>query len=43
MALAKEDIEEILHMFAEASEGESEIEEETIASLSHKLGLEGDA
>ncbi len=39
----KEDIEEILHMFAEASEGESEIEEETIASLSHKLGLEGDA
>lgn len=35
----KEDIEEILHMFAEASEGESEIEEETIASLSHRLGL----
>lgn len=39
----KEDIEEILHMFAEASEGESEIEEETIASLSHRLGLDSES
>ncbi len=36
----KEDIEEILHMFAEASDGESEVEEETIASLTDRLGLE---
>lgn len=36
----REDIVEILHMFAEASDGESEVEEKTIASLSEKLGLE---
>ncbi len=35
----KEDIYEILHMFAEASEGESEVEAEAINALEKRLGL----
>lgn len=37
--LVKDDVEDILHLFAEASEGESEEEAETIMKLEKELGL----
>lgn len=37
---AKEDVLDILHLFAEASDGESDAEAEKISQLSHQLGLD---